>query len=145
METTWKHQVTPMFPPSFHSGNSKIPCGFLRKETPYAPVSGIPLHGNHVETWGFPHGNQEETTWKPRFPKGNMRKTTRKPGFPKVNIRETTWKPHISDRFPYDRKLLRSGFQDSPMWKPKGNFRFPIRKSVGNHMETPRFQQVFPR
>ena len=71
MENTWKHQVTTMFPPGFHSGNSTIPCGFPRKETPYAPVSGIPLHGNQGETWGFLHGNQGGgTTWKPQVSKG---------------------------------------------------------------------------
>ena len=53
-----------MFSLGFHSENSKIPCGFPRKETSYAPVSGIPLHGNQGETWGFLHWNQVETTWK---------------------------------------------------------------------------------
>ena len=62
--------------------------------------------------------------------------------FPKVNIRETTWKPHNPPPpFPWCRKLLRSGFQDSLMWKPQGNFRFPTRKSVGNGMETSGFLQ----
>ena len=70
MESTWKHQVTTMFPPGFHSENSKIPSGFPRKETSYAPVSGIPLHGNQGETWGFPHGNQAETSWKTQVSKG---------------------------------------------------------------------------
>ena len=87
METTWKHQVTTMFPPGFHSGNSTIPCGFPRKETPYAPVSGIPLHGNQGETWGFLHGNQG----------GNYMETT---GFQ----RETWGKPQGNSGFLHENQ-----------------------------------------
>ena len=181
METTWKHQVTTVFPLVFHMGNSKIPSGFPRKETPYAPVSGIPSHGNQGKTWATwkPGGNLGHMETRatlygnPRFPKRNMSVTTRKLGFPtwkpgettgklqitkgkhegnhmeissfpKVNIKKTTWKPHYSQPFPWYRKLLRSGFQESLMWKPQGKFRFPTRKSVWNGMETSSFLYISP-
>ena len=155
METTWKHQVTTMFPPGFHSGNSTIPCGFPRNEMPYAPVSGIPLHGNQGETWGFLHGNQGETTWKPQVSKGkhegNHKETRVSQGkhkgnhmettsFPKVNhmetphfrqvslIKETTalWIPGFPD-VETSRKLQVS--YKEICGKPHGNPRFHFKKS----------------
>ena len=54
IETTWKPQVTTIFPHGFHSGNSKITCGFLRRKHPGFPsmeTCGIPV-GKYMETPG---------------------------------------------------------------------------------------------
>ena len=172
-DTTGELQVYNKCPWGFHPGNSVFFCGFRQEDTPYASVYILLSYGNSGQLVVSPYGRWRKLHGTPRFPQGNMRETTRKPGFPTwkpgettwkpqvslgkhegnpmetssfptVNIKETTLKPHNSQAFPWCRKLLRSGFQDSLMWKPQGNFRFPKRKSVGNSMETSGFLYVSP-
>ena len=130
METAWKDQFTAML-----HGKLEDSMLFSRKETPYAPVSGIFLHWNkgkpevsHMETRGDSKGKHEGNLKETRFshmvitgnylefPKVKMSETTKKPGFPRVNIRETTWKPQVS--------------QMLTLVKPNGNPTFPDRFSL---------------
>ena len=70
-------------------------------------------HGNHLKTPGYHHVS---------------------PWFPLGKLEDSMW-------FPPKGNALRSGFRDSPAWKPGGNLGFPSWKPGGNYMEIPGFQR----
>lgn len=149
----------------FPFGKNGYSMWFPTKETLYAPVSQIPLLGNQGETCGFHkenRGNFIETTgfqretwgkpqWNHGFPIGNYMET---PGF----ISETWGKSHGNLKFPKSKhkwnyvetlRLVENYCAPVSGISKCGNFMetlcFFIRKSVGNHKETPGFLKSFRR
>ena len=45
--------------------------------------------------------------------------------FPRKKSVGTTWKSQVSNKFPQDRKLMRSSFSDPPAWKLKETLMLP--------------------
>ena len=118
---------------------------FFDKKNPTLRLTCTCFHcmETRVNQW-FSHmedrGNHKKNRVSQCKHKGNHIETSR---FPHVNIRETTWTSHISHCF------TQIGNYCIPVSRihqcgNSGKFRFPRKKSVGNHMEIPGFQQVSP-